>query len=67
MGEKDLQLINKTDIFADIRHEDEEIGEYWSARDLQVALGYQSWQNFEKTIEKAKASFSTSKTTKIMT
>ena len=27
--------------------------EYWSARDLQVALGYESWQNFEKVIKKA--------------
>lgn len=27
--------------------------EYWSARDLMVALGYESWQNFEKVIKKA--------------
>src|SRR5262249_23919287 len=25
----------------------------WSARDLQVALGYEYWQNFEKVIKKA--------------
>jgi len=27
--------------------------EYWSARDLMVALGYDYWQNFEKVISKA--------------
>ena len=27
--------------------------EYWSARDLMVALGYEYWQNFEKVIKKA--------------
>lgn len=27
--------------------------EYWSARDLMGALGYESWQNFEKVIAKA--------------
>jgi DNA-damage-inducible protein D len=26
---------------------------YWSARDLQDALGYEYWQNFEKVIKKA--------------
>jgi len=28
--------------------------ECWSARDLQVLLGYSKWENFEKVIEKAK-------------
>lgn len=27
--------------------------EYWSARDLQKALGYESWQSFERIIAKA--------------
>jgi DNA-damage-inducible protein D len=27
--------------------------EYWSARDLQTALGYEYWQNFERVIQKA--------------
>ncbi len=27
--------------------------EYWSARDLMTALGYEYWQNFEKVIKKA--------------
>ncbi|MBR5929822.1 MAG: hypothetical protein IKZ93_07565, partial [Prevotella sp.] len=28
--------------------------ECWSARDLQVLLGYSKWENFTKVIEKAK-------------
>ena len=28
--------------------------ECWSARDLQVLLGYSKWENFEKVINKAK-------------
>ena len=28
--------------------------ECWSARDLQVLLGYNKWENFEKVILKAK-------------
>jgi len=28
--------------------------ECWSARDLQVLLGYTKWENFEKVIQKAK-------------
>ena len=27
--------------------------EYWSARDLQLSLGYSKWQRFENAIEKA--------------
>lgn len=30
--------------------------ECWSARDLQVLLGYKKWENFEKVVEKAKDS-----------
>lgn len=30
--------------------------ECWSARDLQVLLGYSKWENFEKVIQKAKDS-----------
>ncbi|WP_449400081.1 hypothetical protein [Chryseobacterium wanjuense] len=28
--------------------------ECWSARDLQILLGYSKWENFEKVITKAK-------------
>lgn len=30
--------------------------EFWSARDLQVSLGYDKWQNFQVAIERAKTS-----------
>lgn len=30
--------------------------ECWSARELQVLLGYSKWENFSKVIEKAKES-----------
>ncbi|MBS1531514.1 MAG: DNA damage-inducible protein D [Bacteroidetes bacterium] len=30
--------------------------ECWSARDLQILLGYSKWENFEKVIQKAKES-----------
>lgn len=28
--------------------------ECWSARDLQILLGYSKWENFEKVIQKGK-------------
>ena len=28
--------------------------ECWSARELQILLGYSKWENFEKVIQKAK-------------
>lgn len=28
--------------------------ECWSAREIQVLLGYNKWENFEKVVEKAK-------------
>jgi DNA-directed RNA polymerase subunit N (RpoN/RPB10) len=36
-----------------IRREDE-VGEYWSARELSVLLGYSRWQQFPSIITKAK-------------
>ena len=40
-------------IFEDIRHIDEYGNEYWEARELQIALEYTEWRNFEKVIQKA--------------
>lgn len=40
--------------------EDTEI-EYWYARDLQKALGYSEWRNFNNVVEKAKISCLTAK------
>lgn len=34
--------------------------EFWFARDLQILLGYQKWENFNKVINKAKKSCDTS-------
>lgn len=47
-------------IFDDIKQQDKHDGEFWSARDLQVAFGYDRWENFNKAIDRAKQSFDTS-------
>lgn len=31
-------------------------GEYWMARDIQSVMGYSRWENFEKTVQKARQS-----------
>ena len=41
-------------MFEDIKHIDEEGNEYWLARELQTALDYKEWRNFENVIYKAK-------------
>ena len=33
--------------FDDLRRQAEDGGEYWSARDLQLALEYVQWRRFE--------------------
>ena len=48
--EKNVQS-SKT--FEDIKHIDEYGNEYWEARELQKALDYKEWRNFEKVINKA--------------
>ena len=40
-------------IFESIKHLDEYGNEYWYARELQKALDYKDWRNFEKVIDKA--------------
>lgn len=39
--------------FEDIKHINENGSEYWSARELAVALDYVQWRNFEKVIKRA--------------
>lgn len=39
--------------FESIKHIDEYGNEYWYARELQKALEYKDWRNFEKVINKA--------------
>ena len=51
----ELEKINET-VFESIKHFDENGNEYWYARELQKALEYNKWENFEKVIEKAKLS-----------
>ncbi len=41
-------------MFESIRHENEYGQEFWYARELQVALDYSEWRNFNKVIDKAK-------------
>ena len=40
-------------IFENIKNIDEYGDEYWLARDLQKALEYKDWRNFQKVIDKA--------------
>ena len=39
--------------FEDLKKVNQYGMEYWSARDLQLSLGYSKWQRFENAIEKA--------------
>ncbi|GII89475.1 hypothetical protein Ssi03_74650 [Sphaerisporangium siamense] len=38
--------------FDALRHEDQN-GEYWTARELQVVMGYEKWEHFQDVIERA--------------
>ena len=40
--------------FENIKHFDENGNEFWYARELQTALEYTEWRNFEKSIKRAK-------------
>ena len=46
--------------FEDIKHIDDYGNEYWEARELQVVLDYNKWENFIKVIDKAKTACSES-------
>lgn len=39
--------------FEDIKHTDENGGEFWYARELSLVLEYTEWRNFSKVIDKA--------------
>ena len=48
------ELIEKTErIFENIKHIDENGGEYWEARELQKVLEYKEWRKFNGVINKA--------------
>jgi len=46
--------------FDAIRHESDDEGEYWSARELATALGYVQWRNFTQVIKQARTACETS-------
>jgi DNA-damage-inducible protein D len=49
-----MQMPINESIFESIKHISEDGLEYWFARELQLALEYSEWRNFNKVIEKAK-------------
>ena len=49
---EELKISSK--MFDDIKHIDENGNEYWSARELQIILGYHQWRSINELIEKAK-------------
>ena len=46
--------------FEKIKHIDENGAEFWYARELQTALEYTEWRNFEKSVKRAKEACSSS-------
>ena len=48
------KIVSSNNMFEDIKHTNEEGVEYWSARELQVALDYKKWQKFNNVINYAK-------------
>lgn len=45
--------IQQKKLFDDLRHFDENGNEFWLARELQEALQYKEWRNFQKVISTA--------------
>lgn len=56
-NERDEQMGDEQQIslFEQIRHEDEDGNEYWSARELAKALGYTEFGKFRNAIQKAES------------
>ena len=48
-----IQKMEKDGGFDLLKHSDAESGEYWSARELGTALGYSTWQKFNRVLNKA--------------
>ncbi len=56
------EIIKYTEkIFENIKHIDEELNEYWLARDLQLILQYKEWRKFLGVLEKARTACNKSK------
>ena len=47
------EISKQNKIFENIKKVDSQGKEFWSARDLQILLGYVEWRNFERTIKDA--------------
>ncbi|MEO8286235.1 MAG: DNA damage-inducible protein D [Chloroflexota bacterium] len=59
MSEEEIREVSEQDaghtsLFARIRQETEDGYEYWSARDLAKALGYEDYRNFLRVVQKAR-------------
>jgi DNA-damage-inducible protein D len=55
MGDgSDQQAAGQVAPFDAIRHESDDEGEFWSARELAKALGYTEWRNFKQVIKQAR-------------
>lgn len=52
MKQEIIQKLHKS--FDDYAQKTEDGLEFWFARDLQILLGYDKWENFKKVIDKAK-------------
>ena len=48
------KIVSSKNMFEDIKHTNEQGVEYWSARELQMALDYKKWQKFNNVINYAK-------------
>ena len=59
-GESMKKLKDGSKTFEDIKHANEFGNEYWEARQLQIVLDYNKWENFIKVIDKAKTACSNS-------
>jgi DNA-damage-inducible protein D len=52
MSDEEQTVFPPTSPFDTIRHMDEQMGEYWSARELHKILGYTEWRNFNSVVIK---------------
>jgi hypothetical protein len=52
MADKDQKSASHLSPFDAIRHVDEQLGEYWSARELYKISGYTEWRNFHNVVIK---------------
>jgi DNA-damage-inducible protein D len=48
-----IKMIGTKQAFELIKKHDEENNEFWLARELMIALGYNKWENFRKVLNKA--------------